>query len=168
MRKYGKNWESMRKCSKCWESRRKCVKTSESWESMLNAEKVLKSVLKVEKMCHRLIKYGKTWESMRKCAKSWESLRKYRRPSLFMGITFQENTANTKTANTKSNNNNLKTGVPFLIFADKCEKTYTKTQILTNKFTFYLKNVRRSIKRWNFETKIDILDEKCKKIYYIT
>jgi hypothetical protein len=39
----------------------------------------------------------------------------YRRPSLFAGVTFQENTANIKTANTKSNND-LKIGVPFLIF----------------------------------------------------
>jgi len=31
--------------------------------------------------------------------------RKYRRPSLFAGVTFQENPSNTKTANTKSENN---------------------------------------------------------------
>ena len=53
---------------------------------------------------------------------------KYRRPSLFAGVTFQENTANTKTANTKSKNS-LKMGVPFQIFVDKCEKIYTKTKM---------------------------------------
>ena len=61
----------------------------------------------------------------------------YRRPSLIMGVKFQDNTANSKTANTKFNND-LKIGVPFLIFIEKMKKTYTKTNILTNIFTFLM------------------------------
>ena len=69
----------------------------------------------------------------------------YRRPSLFAGVKFQENAANTKTANTKSNKN-LKTGVPFLISIPKWKKTYTKTQFLL----FLLMEKQEIVKLGNF------------------
>jgi hypothetical protein len=56
----------------------------------------------------------------------------YRRPLLFAGVSFHENTANSKTANTKSNNN-LKTGVPFLFSLGKYKHIYTKAQLLIEK-----------------------------------
>ncbi len=61
-----------------------------------------------------------------------------------MGVSFQENAANTKIANTKSNNG-LKSGVPIQFFADICKKTYTQTDILNYKIKNLMKNINIKI-----------------------
>ena len=58
----------------------------------------------------------------------------YRQRSLFAGVTFQENTANTKTANSKSNNDQ-KTGVPFP-FSLKKYKIYKQAQFVIKYIVF--------------------------------
>jgi hypothetical protein len=61
----------------------------------------------------------------------------YRQPSLFAGVTFLENTVNTKF------NNDLKAGVPFPIFILKCEKIYTKAKLCIDMFDDFVLSFKK-------------------------